>query len=263
MSSINSTFSSLSNNRDLHFKWRAVLAELLGTILLVFVSCLTAVLTNLYEAPGAAFVVHNVLANVGIVVVIFHVIGPISGAHCNPAVTLAVCLTRHMGILQGVLYLVAQIIGCVIGAALVLLIGGKTSANLGACSLQEPSLFLRGFVLEIILTFILVLTIFGSAIKPQHLQNKDGRTDGLEVLVPVFTPWAVAAAVGGCAFTGVLLSGACMNPVRQLGPELLSWSWKSYSWIYYTAPLIGGSLAGLVFEFILSEPKKTYYEVLQ
>ena len=178
-------------------------------------------------------------------------------------------MTRYVSILVGIVYVFAQLLGSIIGASyvvaslfvlmvingnynnsLVLGIGGRTKANLGAFQLAHDDMMWQGFLLEIILTFVLLTAVFGAGVKPMHL--RDTKFDKMSPLVASFV---VAMAVGACACCGTL-TGACMNPARAFGPELIAWSWKSYSWIYYAAPLIGGLTATVLFEFIMT-PRST------
>lgn len=107
----------------------------------------------------------------------------------------------------------------------------------------------RQFASEILLSFLFVLTVFGSFIKSQHLSQETG----LEPISSVVATLPVGFALGA----GLLING-CLNPVRALGPQILSWTWYANSWIYYTAPFIGGALGGLLYEFIVTKPRRNY-----
>ena len=107
----------------------------------------------------------------------------------------------------------------------------------------------RVFALEIVTGFFVVISIFGSLIKSQHLSQETG----LEPISSVVAAAPVALSIGA----GSLIN-ACMNPARALGPQILSWTWYSNSWVYYTAPFIGGALGGLLFEFIITKPRRNY-----
>lgn len=151
-----------------------------------------------------------------------------------------------------------QFLGGIIGAAMTLLISidSGSKANLGTPFLADPEAYLQGFALEIILTFVLALVMFGSNVKSQHLSVETG----LESMTPLFMHTPIAFTVGACALAGQL-TGAAMNPARAFGPMLLSWTWDVNCWIYYAAPPIGALVAGLLFEFILTRPRRSYIRI--
>jgi len=255
------SINSIANNPDIAFNWRSVVGEFLATMIYVFLSTISYVFSHpdptspLKPSPNANII--SGLANMFALTAVIHTFYPISGAHVNPAVTLATMFTRNIGVLTGLLYIVAQMLGGIAGAAITLLIAGKTNARLGAFELLLTDQFLRGFALEIVLTFILVTVYFGVSIKAQHL-NED---TGLEPITSLFAHVPIGNAVGACLLAGSL-TGGCLNPARALGPELLSWSWQSYSWIYYVGPLIGGVIGGIIFEFILTKPRRSYKSIV-
>ncbi len=120
--------------------------------------------------------------------------------------------------MTGLLYVVAQILGGIAGAGWTLLFAGNSNAHLGAYELLDRNQFAKGFGIEILLTFILVTVYFGVSIKPTHL-NED---TGLEPLTSLFAHVPIGYALGACLMA-VPLTGACMNPARAFGPELVSW----------------------------------------
>lgn len=201
---------------------RRALAEGIGTFMLVLIG------------PGAAAVdawsgggVTNVgvaLAFALVVLAVIYAIGHLSGAHINPAVTVAFWSSRRFPGREVLPYLVAQCVGAV-GAAYVLawLLGDVTAAA------TVPQLDItRSFVLEFLLTFTLMFVIMAVA--------TDERVAG------GFAGLAVGFTVGFCAMMGGPLTGASMNPARSLGPALAADAWLGH-WIYWIAPL-GGAVGG-------------------
>lgn len=152
------------------------------------------------------------------------------------------------------MYIIVQCIGAISGAALTMLVVGIGNVDLGTYSLIDNSLVMRGFGMEIIFSFFLVLTIFGSSVKPQHLKHVDS---GLDVIAPLHSHLNIGFVLGACILAGTL-TGACLNPARALAPQLLTWSWKPTCWIYYTAPFVGAALGAILYEFVLTPPRKSY-----
>jgi len=206
-------------------------------------------------------------------IVTIHVFAPISGGHVNPAVTVCVLVTRNIGIMSGVLYLIAQCLGATVGSALTLWVAGGIDGAVVQLNDDDVITALRGFTSEMILTFMFVTTIFGAAVKVKHLntqsystaphpgQDKLVETESKIFLEVNFEPIAkivsalyIGLALGANAMAGAL-TGACMNPARALGPMLISWSFYKHAWIYYTAPFLGAILAALMFEFVLTPNK--------
>ncbi|KAG2383119.1 hypothetical protein C9374_004456 [Naegleria lovaniensis] len=168
----------------------------------------------------------------------------------DKAVTFGALITRNIGVVSGLAYMVVQLLGSIVGASLCLGIGKSVEAAVFNPPTELADAW-RGFALEIILTFVLMITIFGTAIKPQHFRKNDGMgsVGGLIAAFPI------AFALGADAMAGPL-TGASMNPARAFGPQLIGNIWPTHSWIYYTAPFLGSALGALCYEFVLTKPKK-------
>ncbi|MEL6501856.1 MAG: MIP/aquaporin family protein [Cyanobacteria bacterium J06623_1] len=210
---------------------RETLAEALGTFTLVFAGTGAVMVNSLSGASithiGISFVFGSVVA------AMIYCLGHISGAHLNPAVTLAFWTSgffpRHLVIS----YILAQCIGAVIASALLLVSLGRV-ADLGA-TIPLDNNWSQSFVLEIILTFILMLVIFGSGVdRRAHIG---------------FAGLAIGLTVGmEAAFMGQI-TGASMNPARSLAPALVGGIWQ-YHWVYWIAPIIGAQLAVIVYWYL-------------
>jgi aquaporin NIP len=210
---------------------RRCVAEGFATFVLVFAGC-GAVVTDA-QRDGA-------LGTVGIALVFFLVLvglvsagGHISGAHYNPAVTLALTVARHFPIRDAIAYIGAQLLGATAAALILLAAWADKPAHLGA---TVPSIGAgSALVYELLMTAFLVFVIFGVA--------TDTRAVG------VVAALAIGAAVGCDSLFGGPLTGASMNPARSFGPALASGAWTDF-WIYLIGPVVGGSAGGLLYEYV-------------
>ena len=158
----------------------------------------------------------------------------ISGGHLNPAVTFAAFLTKKISAARGLMFVVAQLGGAVVGALLLLAtIPGAVDTNLGAHALGPDVSVGMGLLMEIVITFALVFVIFATAVDPRGMGNLAPLAIGLTVLVD--------------HLLAVPITGASMNPARSFGPALVSGEWAGH-WLYWAGPLLGGALAGLVYQ---------------
>ncbi|KAL2927019.1 Aquaporin TIP4-1 [Bienertia sinuspersici] len=155
----------------------------------------------------------------------------VSGGHLNPAVTLGLAVGGHITLFRSLLYWIIQ---CLASALACFLLNYVTSGMITPIhSLAKGVDPLQGLVMEVILTFSLLFTIYTTIVDPKKgpLQNQGILLTGL--------------VVGANIFAGGLFSGASMNPARSFGPALVSWNWTDH-WVYWVGPLIGGALAGLI-----------------
>jgi MIP family channel proteins len=211
--------------------WRETLAEGIGTFILVFAGTGAVMVNQLRDGAlthlGISFVFGAVVA------ALIYALGHISQAHFNPAVTLAFWTSGFFPKRRVLPYVTSQCLGAIL-ASLVLLLALGNIANLGA-TLPLNGNWLQSFVLEIILTFILMLVIFGS---------------GLDRRAPIgFAGLAIGLTVGlEAAFMGPI-TGASMNPARSLGPALVGGIWQHH-WLYWIAPIVGAQLAVVVYSLL-------------
>jgi MIP family channel proteins len=209
------------------------LAELVGTFTLVFAGCGAIIIDSVSRGQ----ITHvGVAITFGLVIgAMIYAIGHISGAHFNPAVTLAFALTRHFPFRRVPLYWLAQLFGAAIAALLLRAMFGDV-AHVGATIPSGGDG--QSFVLEIVLTFFLMFVIMAVA--------TDDRAVGQ----------AAALAVGGTvlldAMFGGPISGASMNPARSFGPALASNMWAHY-WIYVVAPIAGAIVGAFTYELVRGE----------
>ncbi len=219
---------------------RKYFSEFLGTLVLVLFACGTAAVTGaklLGSAAGAAYLL-TALAFGLVVVAMAYSIGQVSGAHINPAVSLGMLLSGRMSAKDFVLYVIAQFLGATAGAAVLYWIIGD-GLGLGQNALYLGDAF-KSLVIEVILTFVFVLTILG-------VTSKRGNP-------------AQAGLVIGLTLTlvhilGIYFTGTSVNPARSFGPALvLSLSGVqeplSVVWVFIVAPLMGGALAAVVWKML-------------
>ncbi len=209
---------------------RALAAEGVGTFSLVFAGT-GAVVIDAATGGGVSHVGIGLTFGLVIMVMIYAV-GHISGAHFNPAVTLAFAVGRHFPWRLVPQYWDAQLLGGTLASGLWLGMFGRT-AHLGA-TLPRGSAG-QSFLLEAVLTFVLMFVITSVA--------TDVRAVGQ----------AAATAIGGtigleALFAGPI-SGASMNPARSLAPALVSWTWND-QWLYVAGPALGAVAGVLVYQFV-------------
>jgi aquaporin-4 len=227
---------------------RAWLAEAIATFCLVFFGPLAITISA--ELFGSGLSVESILmialahgAAIGIMVYAF---GHVSGAHINPAVTIAMLVTRNIKGKDAAGYIGSQIVGAILAAAAHMAILPVAGAAVNFGTQGGPSEFLNfnaasGLAVEIILTFFLVTTIFMAAVHRKAAAGMAG------------------IAIGGMIFllhlVGVPLTGASMNPARTLGPAIVSWYWD-FHWIYWVGPIVGAVLAGLIMQYVYVKKAK-------
>ncbi|CAN4099229.1 unnamed protein product [Withania somnifera] len=162
----------------------------------------------------------------------------VSGGHVNPAVTFGALVGGRVSILRAVYYWIAQLLGAIVASALLRLatdglrpVGFSVAGGVGNGN---------ALVMEIVMTFGLVYTVFATAVDPKR--------GSLGIIAPL----AIAFILGANVFVGGPFEGASMNPARAFGPALIGWRWRNH-WIYWVGPFIGAAIAGLIYEFGLIE----------
>jgi glycerol uptake facilitator protein len=224
-------------------------AEAIGTAILVFIGAGSVPLTILLTGKnpfGSAELSTISFAFAFAIFAAVYSVGHISGCHINPAVTVALWATRKIDSQTAVTYIIAQLIGALIGAGLTLAIlsgNDPKTLGLGAVSVgaNAGNNNLVGFVAEAIGTAILVFTVFGAAV--------DGRAPaGFAGIVIGFIVYGIIILVGP-------MTGAALNPARQIGPEVVeaiigkTQDW-SQLWVYIAGPIGGGLVGAFLYEFV-------------
>ena len=241
-------------------KW---ICEFVGTMLLVIFGCGTAValetfVSGLYgvtssSAPGISlpYTLLAISLAFGLVLMaIVYTMGKVSGAHVNPAVSVACLIDGRMSVIECVEYVVLQVLGGIAGAAVLMLILGNASSlgangygTLSVLQNMAPTVKVTAqiaFLVETILTFIFVLVVLATTKKENCFS---GLVIGLTLtLVHIF---------------GIVFTGTSVNPARSIGPALLTGGDAlSQLWIFILAPLLGGILAAVFYRFVLNEEAK-------
>jgi aquaporin Z len=206
---------------------KKLVAEFIGTYFLVF------------AGPGAMVIdeITKSITHVGValtfglvVTALIYTFGHISGAHFNPAVTIGFWVRGDISPRVGLYYVVTQLLAAV-GASYTLLLLFGNVAHLGAT--LPISSEKQSFVLEFILTFVLMIVILGSAVHGKAVKS--------------FAGISIGATVGLMAMFAGPISGASMNPARSLGPALVSGA-TEHLWLYVAAPILGAIAASIVYK---------------
>jgi aquaporin Z len=231
---------------------RKLSAELLGTALLVFVGVGMATLTFGFKLDGgstSAGVVATALAFGLALLVLVYTIGPLSGCHINPAVTLGFLMSKRMSLADAIGYWAAEFIGGIIGAlALWAVFSGspqysRSTTGLGTNGWGSHSIIgLNGtgaFAAEVILTFVFVLVVLAAT---SHVASAG------------FAGLAIGFALALANLMGIPLTGASINPARALGPAVVvGGDALGQVWLFIVAPLVGGLLAAIVWLVLIAE----------
>ena len=220
-------------------------AEAIATFALVFFGPLSVILAAAVFGDGLTIegIIMISLGHGAAIAFMVYAFGHVSGAHINPAVTIPMMITKKIGIADGIGYIIFQIIGAIVATGTLIALFpeiGKPvfwGAHGGPSELLGGNL-MSGLVLEMIMTFFLVVVIFMTAVHKKAPKSVYG------------------AVIGGMVFllhlVGVPLTGASMNPARSLSPTLLSGDaglWE-VQWLYWVGPIVGGIIAGLIMNYI-------------
>ena len=212
---------------------RILVAEFIGTFTLIFIGAGSVVIN-----PGNLVAV--ALAFGSVVVAFVYAYGHISGTHINPAVTLALLIAGEIEFTAAIGYWIVQFAGGILGAY-VLKGALPVNGDLGVTILAANVTPLNGLIVEIILTFFLVNTIFNTAVS-----GKAGNLAGL----------AIGLTLVFCILMGGPLTRASLNPARTLGPAIAAGAehaqWSNI-WLYFVGPFIGAVLAALLYIGVLKD----------
>ena len=223
---------------------KKLIAELIGTFALVFLAVGAAV-TGLQDLGGV-----GVALGFGLVLTfLVFTIGSVSGAHVNPAVTLAMMVGRKMPVGEGLSYMGAQVVGAICGAFLLWLlvqegVTDQTGAGIGANAYGPATGGAVGaFILETALTALFVFVVL--------MATEKG-------VPPVGTGLAIGAALTAVHLVGVPLTGTSVNPARSIGPALFSGTAAMQQlWLFILAPLVGGLIAVGLWMGARSDPESS------
>lgn len=243
---------------------RAILGEMLCTFLFIYIVCATS--ANFARLKTVNNPVVGALCTGFASVALIYSFADVSGAHFNPAVTFATIVTRKTGLAKGLMYIAAQLIGAVF-SSLILLVTfpesyekGNVAAQVAVVPAQDANIG-NAFLIELILTFILVYVIFAVAFdtvdssKNVQVVNTPGggkqKKGGNSLTIYTtsgatkagFAPIAIGFTLGFLNFMGGSVSGGAFNPARAFGPALVGNVWTKH-WLYWIADFLGAGVAG-------------------
>lgn len=224
---------------------RKYIAEFIGTMVLVILGCGTAMLVGCDAVNGGGYIL-TALAFGLVIVGMAYCVGNISGCHINPAVSLAVLVSGGMSLKDFIAYVISQILGAIAGTGILSLIftlgnvqdktGGFGSNGLAGVN-GNPA---AGVIVEIVLTFIFVLTILGVTSKSAGHGSFGGLVIGFTLtLVHIF---------------GIGLTGTSVNPARSIGPAIFAGGDALASlWVFIVGPIVGAALAAVVYKLLSAD----------
>jgi aquaporin Z len=207
------------------------LAELVGTFILVYAIASAA---TVYSDTGQVGVIGIGLVHALVLTAIVYAIGYRSGSQVNPAVTIGLLVAKKIKGKEAAIYIAAQIIGAVIGAAVVYSIFGQEMS--ASVTLPLDDNIVRALILETVMTFTLVYVV---------LATTSSRNFKIAPLAGV----AIGFTLGLNVMFGGAITGGSLNPARSFGPALIMGNF-SFHWIYWVAPIIGGLIAAGVYKAI-------------
>ena len=222
-------------------------AEVLGTFWLVLGGCGSAVLAAAF--PNVGIGLHGVSLAFGLTVLTMaYAIGHISGCHLNPAVTVGLVTARRFPSSEAVPYIIAQVAGAVIAAAILFAIasgkaGFDVTAGFASNGYAEHSpggySFFACFLTEVVMTFMFLIVILGATDKR----------------VPAgFAPIAIGLALTLIHLISIPVTNTSVNPARSTGPALFVGGWAiGQLWLFWVAPIIGAVLGGIVYPLLAEE----------
>lgn len=215
---------------------KILIAEFVGTFALIFIGAGAV-------AIGAGGLIGAACAHGFVVIAFIYAYGHISGTHINPAVTLGLLIAGEIEFVVAIGYWIVQFLGGILGAVLLNVVLPDpgdlgvtvltTKANGGAFTVTAT----QGLIVEIVLTFFLVNTIFNTAVS-----GKAGNFTGL----------AIGLGLMFCIVMGGPLTRASLNPARTLGPAVVGGNYADI-WLYFVGPFVGAILAALLYIGVLKD----------
>jgi aquaporin Z len=225
-------------------------AEMIGTFWLTFAGCGSAVLAAAFPNVGIGLLGVSLAFGLSVVTMAY-AIGHISGCHLNPAVTIGLAAGGRFPTSQIVPYIIAQVIGATLGAAVLYVIasgapgfqiGGFAANGFAEHSPGKYSL-LAGFTMEVVMTAIFLFVIMGAT----HGKAPAG-----------FAPLAIGLALVLIHLVSIPVTNTSVNPARSTGPALFVGGWALQQlWLFWVAPILGGIIGGLAYRWISDEGSQT------
>ena len=228
-------------NIERGFIMRKYLSELIGTFILTFMGCASAMLLGVDSSGGHLAVAFAFGLSI---IATAYVIGGISGCHINPAVSLSMFMQKRLNAMDLAFYVVAQVIGAIIAGFLLKTLTtsfgiSDLTGGLGSNGIANAGSVFGAIVIEVILTFIFIFTILG--------------------VTSDSSKGSIAGVVIGLTLTfvhiiGIPLTGTSVNPARSIGPALFAGGEALANvWVFIVAPIVGAVLASVVFTLLKHE----------
>jgi aquaporin Z len=228
---------------------RKCTAEAIGTAWLTFAGCGSAVIAAGFPQVGIGLLGVSLAFGLSVVTMAY-AIGHISGCHLNPAVTIGLTAGGRFPANEVIPYIVAQVIGAIVGAGVLYLIASGTagfdlakgfaSNGYGDHSPGHYSLF-AGFLVEVVMTMMFLFIIMGAT----HGQAPAG-----------FAPLAIGLALTLTNLAAIPVTNASINPARSTGPAVFVGGWAlAQLWLFWIAPIIGGALGGVLYRWLSEKPE--------
>ncbi len=223
--------------------WKPLVAEFLGTFALCFIGA-GVICTNEWT-NGAVGLLGIAIAHGTVLAVMISALGHISGGHFNPAVTVGVLAGGKIETNKAVSYIFAQLAGGVVAGFLlryIIPVAVWDAVHLGTPALAASVSAGQGILLEAVLTFFLVLTVFGTAVDPKGSWN-------------AIAGFGIGTVLVFDILVGGPLTGASMNPARTFGPALAAGYWDNHL-VYWIGPVVGGLAASLLYTSVFLSRKR-------
>ena len=220
------------------------IAECVGTFVLTFLGCGTAMFVGCGEPAG---VVGTAIAFGLAVVAMAYTIGGISGCHINPAITLAVAISGRMGWKEACGYWLGQIIGGILAGAVLLIVSNVVAAPdltgaLGSNGVANAGGVGGAFLVEVIATFLFVLVVLGTTDSKVGAGNFAGLAIGLSLIL--------------IHLVCINLTGTSVNPARSIGPAIFAGGDAIKDvWVFICAPLVGGAISAFCWKSLAPKEK--------
>ena len=216
------------------------IAEIIGTMVLVFMGCGSAVFLGADTGGGHLAVAFAFGLSI---VAMAYVIGNVSGCHINPAVSLGALLDKRISVIDFIGYFISQVIGAVIGAALLFALsniaGVDHTGGLGTNGIANAGGVAGGLITEVILTFIFVYVILGVT-----ADKSKGSVAGI----------VIGLTLTFVHIVGIPLTGTSVNPARSIGPAIFAGGAALVDlWVFIVGPFVGAALAAMVYRFVNAE----------
>lgn len=215
--------------------FKAVFAEFLATLIFVFFG-----LGSALKWPSALPTILQISIAFGLAIgTLAQALGPVSGGHINPAITLALLIGNQISLLRAVFYVAAQLVGAIAGAGILYWLAPLNArGNLAVNALNNNTTPGKAMVVELILTFQLALCIFSST---------DSRRTS-----PVGSPaLSIGLSVTLGHLVGIYFTGCSMNPARSFGPAVVMNRFSPSHWVFWVGPIVGAMLAAILYFYLL------------